>query len=539
MNRKIVFLIIILFTVKLVDAQIISSFQMNSTSFCGQNSILSLLDISTGMITSRTWTVNGPGGFTSFSGSNTTENVILTQLGAYSVRLESCDALGTCHDTLRSVFVNSLPIAVITVDDTVACYGTEVNFSSESSVFNTPGVQFSWDNDFNTGIDVITPSFTFLANADIVVMLMIEDDNGCIDSAFQNLFIVQNEEATFTLGNQCVGIPFELTTPSTASNSALDSIYWIVDSTLFLNGETQTYTHPIEDSIAIILYVVNDYGCSDGMLRFIKIENIPVLSTNITDTVICEGEELLLFVEGAYVYDWSTGESQDSIRVSPVEKTDYTVYGTSQSAGCLSEEIEIEVAVIQKPIVTFDSRNFNPTVGTPSIIRIDYDPKFAINDSLYWSEHGTTNELLNNSGFENSFVANETVSFPVELVYHKDGFTCTTKDSVKFEIDDNCINDNVYIANTFTPNGDNLNDEFIISGYNVAEITDLVIFNRIGQEVFHEQNIEIKNGKMQNGWDGNDINNIRCNSGVYVYSYKIKCLNGADLEYSGNITLVR
>ena len=44
---------------------------------------------------------------------------------------------------------------------------------------------------------------------------------------------------------------------------------------------------------------------------------------------------------------------------------------------------------------------------------------------------------------------------------------------------------------------------------------------------------------MQNGWNGNNKNNIRCTSGAYVYSYKLKCINGAELESSGNVTLIR
>lgn len=543
MNRNIVFLVILLFSFKIANAQVVANFQLNSTSFCGPNSVLLIQDISAGFVATRTWTVNGPGGFASFSGTNLNESVTLTQVGAYSVKLEVCDALNVCNDTTRTIFVNQLPTAVITLDDSIACYGTQVNFSSGSSIFNTPGALFSWENDSNSvGFDEISPSFTFLANADIEIMLEVTDDNGCKDSVSQQLYIVQNEEAIFEIANngkQCVGVPFDLTTPSTVSNSTLDSIYWVVDSTLILVGESQTYSHPVEDSISIILFVVNNYGCSDGMQRFVKIEEIPIVTTSIIDTVICEGSELLIVAEGASVYDWSTGETTDSIRVSPIEDADYTVFGTSQSGVCVSEVVEIDVNVIKKPTLTFDSENFNPTAGTPSEIEVDFDPKFAINDSLFWLDHGTTNDLSNTTGFENSFIANETVTFPVELVYRKDGFTCRTQDSVKFEIDEDCTTENVFVANTFTPNGDNLNDEFVISGFNIDKIAELVIFNRSGQEVYHTQNMDMKEGIMSIGWNGNNKNNVRCNSGVYVYSYSVKCLNGATLESSGNITLVR
>lgn len=539
MNKNIIILILLLSSFKLTEAQVTANIQMNNTSFCGVNSDLVVEDISTGAVVGRTWTINGPGGFTSFTGTNTIETVNLTAIGAYSVNLEVCDAANVCNDITRNFFVNELPTAVITVDDTIVCDGSAVNFSAVSSIYNTPGAVFSWDNDFNTGIDEVAPFFTFLANADIQVMLMVEDDNGCIDSAFQDLTIVTNEEAIFTLEDQCVGVPFELTTTSSTSSPLIDSVYWYVDSTFYLVGETQTYTHTVAEELSVVLFVENNFGCIGRMINRINVEEFPVLTTNITDTVLCEGMDLLLSASGADLYVWSNGETTDSINVSPIQTTNYTVIATSQSGNCKSEEIEIEVEVINKPSITFDSRNFNPTAGTPSQIEVDYEPKFAINDSLFWLAHNTSNELENTTGFENSFVANETANFPVELVYYKSGFRCTTQDSVQFEIDEDCSIENVYIANTFTPNGDDLNDVFLISGFNIAEVTELVVYDRTGKEVFYAENLAMQNGVMQNGWNGNNKNNVRCTNGVYVYSYKLKCLNGADVQSSGNVTLVR
>ncbi|MEZ4948170.1 MAG: gliding motility-associated C-terminal domain-containing protein [Saprospiraceae bacterium] len=112
---------------------------------------------------------------------------------------------------------------------------------------------------------------------------------------------------------------------------------------------------------------------------------------------------------------------------------------------------------------------------------------------------------------------------------------CKAKDSISFNVD---IVRKVFIPNAFSPNGDGINDVFMIFGDipNVAEIESLQIFGRWGELIFEKKNF-LPNDETF-GWDGY-FKNKKMESGVYVYVAKIKFLDGVSHLYSGNLSLVR
>lgn len=92
----------------------------------------------------------------------------------------------------------------------------------------------------------------------------------------------------------------------------------------------------------------------------------------------------------------------------------------------------------------------------------------------------------------------------------------------------NCINSNtitvegsfenfsLFIPNSFTPNGDNLNDTFLAQGYDIENF-NMKIFNRWGELIFESD-------KIENGWDGNYNNNpVQNDLYVCIIKYKTSC----------------
>jgi len=95
----------------------------------------------------------------------------------------------------------------------------------------------------------------------------------------------------------------------------------------------------------------------------------------------------------------------------------------------------------------------------------------------------------------------------------------------------------VYVPSGFSPNGDNVNDRFILYGGNdVLEIEVLKIFDRWGNVVFDEINLQPND--YSNGWDGLYKGKM-AGAGVYVWLAQIKIKNGAPVKLTGSITLVR
>jgi gliding motility-associated-like protein/uncharacterized repeat protein (TIGR01451 family) len=83
------------------------------------------------------------------------------------------------------------------------------------------------------------------------------------------------------------------------------------------------------------------------------------------------------------------------------------------------------------------------------------------------------------------------------------------------------------ITNVFTPNGDGLNDTFVIPGLDTYSDNELTIINRWGNTVYQKTN-------YKNDWDGQGIV-----EGTYFYVLRAKNKAGIWDTYKGYLTLLR
>ncbi|HNZ44253.1 MAG TPA: gliding motility-associated C-terminal domain-containing protein, partial [Bacteroidales bacterium] len=88
----------------------------------------------------------------------------------------------------------------------------------------------------------------------------------------------------------------------------------------------------------------------------------------------------------------------------------------------------------------------------------------------------------------------------------------------------------VFIPNIFSPNGDRQNDVFMVRGENITEL-NLSVYNRWGNKVF-------EGSGPQTAWDGT-YNGKTCAGGVFYYMAEIGFVGGKREMRKGNVTLVR
>ncbi|MCS6904452.1 MAG: gliding motility-associated C-terminal domain-containing protein [Bacteroidia bacterium] len=145
-----------------------------------------------------------------------------------------------------------------------------------------------------------------------------------------------------------------------------------------------------------------------------------------------------------------------------------------------------------------------------------------------------TSVFLNQKDLENYFfeynkIFPDTVSYFVELtVISHEG--CAAKDTLEVLVV------NVYsliVYNVFTPNGDGVNDRFVVENEGVKEYR-LSIFDRWGNQVFFTQN------PMEH-WDGTRNNDgvTKMQEGAYFYYLEGRFHNDRQFQRSGNVTLLR
>lgn len=108
--------------------------------------------------------------------------------------------------------------------------------------------------------------------------------------------------------------------------------------------------------------------------------------------------------------------------------------------------------------------------------------------------------------------------------------TCIVPANINLRADQ--METDLFIPNVFTPNGDNVNDEFypVITADQIHNY-DMNIYDRWGTIIF-------ETSERQSGWNGN-FRNEKALPGVYTYVIQYENCEKGKIVKSGNVTLIR
>ncbi|WP_289055928.1 tandem-95 repeat protein, partial [Carboxylicivirga marina] len=158
--------------------------------------------------------------------------------------------------------------------------------------------------------------------------------------------------------------------------------------------------------------------------------------------------------------------------------------------------------------------------GTPDYLDEDSD-----NDGISDLIEGNINDLCEDKPLDsdNDGIPDylDTDSDNDTVLDSEEGYGDCDNDAIPNSIDsfDDCANRVLDIPETFTPNGDGINDYFIIKGATSEELkaNELFIFNRWGGQVYHMVNYD-------NTWDGKSnsgtLGSEELSEGTYFYVFK-------------------
>ena len=118
--------------------------------------------------------------------------------------------------------------------------------------------------------------------------------------------------------------------------------------------------------------------------------------------------------------------------------------------------------------------------------------------------------------------------FVVDICGNED--FCTTEIQIQPE-------PQVYIPNIISPDGDGINDYFNAFGnVSIDYIATMIIYNRWGNKVFHEEDIPIND--EQAGWNGR-FNNVDQESQVFTYYLEIIDTTGKTITKAGSLQVLK
>ncbi|MDB5222033.1 MAG: hypothetical protein JWN83_700 [Chitinophagaceae bacterium] len=243
---------------------------------------------------------------------------------------------------------------------------------------------------------------------------------------------------------------------------------------------------------------------------------------------LCKGESAQISVSGANTYVWSpsTGLSNAAIAnpvATPLSSTNYMVVGKDDK-GCFKDSAFVPLKVYPIPTVNAGS---DKTINIGQTLDIDPTLSTDVTNTVWTPTSGI---------FRNRFPGitvkpPQTTEYTVEVT--NDG-GCRARDKVTVYV--LCNNANVFIPNTFSPNGDGANDVFYPRGTGVFSIKTFRIFNRWGEVVYEKANFNANDASA--GWDGT-FKGKKLNPDVFVYTIDIMCENNTILNYKGNIALIQ
>jgi gliding motility-associated-like protein len=317
----------------------------------------------------------------------------------------------------------------------------------------------------------------------------------------------------------CPYIPTNLTVEA-SGGAGNYSYYWSSPTETLGNGTTQNVL-PSQTTVYTIL--VRDQ-CGNESQESINytILSPPLLLEMSPDQTVCPFDSAYISVTatggyGQYYYEWPhDGSNQHYSWVNPQFSTNYTVIVSDE---CQTFTVEgITLVTVVKPIADFQS--------VTNVLFNDLPITFqnlSIGGSTYIWEFGDGN---GSTQVHPNNIYDEPGIYYITLIATNE-IGC--KDTIVKPI---VIAEEywVYIPNTFTPDGNRLNNTFSISTVNVAWI-DMKIYNRWGELIFKSNDPKFE-------WNGT-YKNKEISDGTYVWILKYKTNTGIEESLKGHITILR
>lgn len=94
----------------------------------------------------------------------------------------------------------------------------------------------------------------------------------------------------------------------------------------------------------------------------------------------------------------------------------------------------------------------------------------------------------------------------------------------------------LYAPNIFSPDGDGINDRFMLFGRGVTTVRALRIFDRWGNQLYLNEDMAINDESI--GWDGT-FRGQPMQPGVYVWQAEVEFVDGAVEVFAGDVTVYR
>ncbi len=446
--------------------------------------------------------------------------------GSFTVTLAVIDSNGCSQIYLDTIFINPLPAVDFDAPD--VCFGFPTVFTNLSSTTFISGWSFGDGVGISTQTD---PTYTYTTSGPFNVTLIIIDSLGCTDTTTEVVTVNPLPVADFSLFDTlvCLNSPVSFTDNSTGTG-----ISWVWDfgdavGTSIL--QNPVYTYPSSGNYLVTLSVTDAFGCIDTDTLTVNIEEPSTPIVTPADTTICVGESVQLLALGGSTIFWSPPDYLScTICPDPIATPLFSIIYTANvtNIACPFNTATSTITVIPDVAVNATATPTTILMNSFSVIDAQFIGPAGATVNYSWSPSADLDCATCQTTNARPIV---TTTYTVQVDYALNGVTCTSIDTITITVVDVCDPGLIYIPNTFTPNFDNFNEIFYLRSTVIEEVHYFRVYNRWGELMFETDDQSV-------GWDGT-LRGKQLNTGVYVYTAEVVCVNGDVVFLKGNITLLR
>lgn len=493
-----------------------------------------------GSIAAYTWTFGDGLQVQNLPGTGTQHDY--ARPGNYRVQLEAVTDKGcTGTPAVQTITVTEKPTAKFTAP--FSCLGdTAVVFTNRSAISGPDTtLLFHWYfGDGDSGRATLpNPSYRYPATGDYTVRLIATSAGGCADTARNTITVSgANPKASFTLLNgnsQCSDTALELRNNSTVDGGRLYQmeLFWDYVNNPNLRelvSMPQTGTShrfnpppfftPQNKTYTVRMVVYSGQTCQSVSQQVVMLHALPQL----------QFDSLPRFCSADRPYTITQAQLRNTLTGKGIFS------GTGVSSGGLFTPAGARVGSNRVAYTFVSNQGCNATASQHIIVyqspRVDAGPDLVI-------RAGQTADIRARSSSTNLRYAwrpkyglsDTTLLQPQASPRHNQAYLlqattpegCTATDTLNI-----LAPNDLYIPNSFTPNGDGKNDYWRIPYLMNGERASVKVFNRDGYCVYDNQGGVVS-------WDGRH-RGIALNGGTFVY---VLVLEASQQVYKGTVTLVR
>ena len=468
--------------------------------------------------------------------SNVASSFLFDSLSAGNYVIRSLDTAGCYADTMITI-PEGIPMVVTMSNDTIVCIGGTANVGVIASGGTQP-YTYNWVGLTGNGPHIVSPNYSRYYKVSVT------DSFNCI-SDYDSVLVALNPPLIINTSSDTTVCPYDsldIGVTVLGGNGGPYNYSWTTANGVSVGLQGIVNVSPVNSNTYYYLSVSDNCETpenNDSIL--VTWHDLPTPLFGSDTTGGCYPIQVLFYnntdISQVASCEWDLGNGFNSNNTDTV----LTLYDNPGSyhvtlevtnlEGCYNDTTYFNyVEVYDYPVAGFTSRPNPASILTPTVQFIDTSSQDVV--LFDWTFYDSTNTMIGND-----YVQNPTYNFSglieqqyyIELYVENQNGCSDTVYGTQIVEGDYAF----FLPNSFTPNGDGVNDEFFPVGDKIsADNYSFKVFNRWGEMVF-------STNEFGTGWDGKYKNN-QVSTDAYVWKIDlVDATTGAPKSFNGYVLLTR